>query len=257
MLTCVDYVIAIPTYRRAKTLQEKTLRMLDGYGIRPDQVDVWLADEEQERIYGEAFAGWDRKPNFMIGVPGLGPQRNFIERYYGKGQRVMMMDDDLTGVLRRASSKKLEPVEDLRGEVLDLGFEYAERVGAGLWGVYAVQNPYFMKRRLTTTLCNCISCFIGIVCDPQESLERTVSHAEDYEYSIRRYIVDGAVCRLDWLTIDTKYWSEPGGLVEQRTPHMIHESVQKVANLFPDFCTLYVRKTTGNSELRLRDKRLG
>lgn len=253
----MDYQIAIPSYRRIQTLQRKTLAMLEGYGIGADETDVWLADEEEEAAYRAAFEGWSRRPNFIVGVPGLGPQRNAIEEYYGRGQRVMMMDDDLTGVLRRKSSKLLEPVEDLRGEVLDVGFRYADEVGAGLWGVYAVQNPYFMKRKVTTALCNCISCFIGIVCDPQDSLKRTVSHAEDYEYSIRRYIVDGKVCRLDWLTIDTKYWSEPGGLVDQRTPQMIYDSVRKVADLFPDFCTLYIRKSTGNAELRLRDKRSG
>lgn len=246
-----SYQIAIPSYRRPRTLKQKTLAMLNAYGISNSEVDVWLADAQQLSEYESEFEV--NPPNFIVGVPGIGPQRNRIEQHYEQGSRVLMLDDDLTGWQQATNPKTLEAVPDLRA-IIQQGWQIADRIGAGLWGVYAVANPYFMKPRVQTNLCYVIGTVQGIICSRDPALIRVTSHGEDYEYSIRRYIKDGILARLDWLTVISNYFKEPGGLVSQRTPEMMFESIRRIEAMFPDFCKMYVRKSTGNPELRLRCK---
>ena len=47
-----------------------------------------------------------------------------------------------------------------------------------------------------------------------------------------------------------------GGLQTIRTKKYIFDSINKIYSMFPDYCTMYVRKSSGNAELRLRDKNL-
>jgi hypothetical protein len=246
-----QYRIAIPSYKRAKTLKQKTLTLLNTYGINNGDVDVWLADDQQRSEYQSEFA--DDPPNFIVGVPGIGPQRNRIEEYYDEGSRVLMLDDDLTAFKQATNPKTLEPVPDLLATIQE-GWGIAEQIGAGLWGVYAVPNPYFMKPRVQTKLCYVIGTVQGIVCSRDPALRRITCHGEDYEYSIRRFIKDGIVARLDWITVVSNYFKEPGGLVSQRTPEMMLESIKRIEATFPQFCTMYIRKSTGYPELRLRVK---
>jgi hypothetical protein len=246
-----EYQITIPSYRRAQTLKNKTLALLNSYGIPNSDVDVWLADEEQLSLYRAEFPL--DAPNFIVGVPGIGAQRNHIEQYYDEGSRVLMLDDDLTAFKQAINPTTLEPVPDLRAAFQE-GWATAEQLGAGLWGVYAVANPYFMKRRVQSNLCYVIGTVQGIVCSRDPQLQRITSHGEDYEYSIRRFIHDGILARLDWFTVISKYFKEPGGLVSQRTPQMMLENIKQIEAMFPDFCQMYIRKSTGYPELRLRYK---
>ena len=76
-----------------------------------------------------------------------------------------------------------------------------------------------------------------------------------YEYSIRQYIKNGSVTRIDYMTVKSNYYKEPGGLQEIRTKKYVYDSIKWIQDNFPDYCTMYIRKTTGNAELRLKDKK--
>ena len=39
----------------------------------------------------------------------------------------------------------------------------------------------------------------------------------------------------------------------ERTPERIHKSAEILAARYPNLCSMYIRKTTGHAELRLRD----
>jgi hypothetical protein len=51
----VDYVVAIPSYRRADTLREKSLRVLKEYGIDARRIFVFVANEGERKVYAEAL----------------------------------------------------------------------------------------------------------------------------------------------------------------------------------------------------------
>ena len=50
-----NYRVAIPSLNRVKELGEKTLKTLDKHGISKDIIDIFVANEEQEVMYKEAY----------------------------------------------------------------------------------------------------------------------------------------------------------------------------------------------------------
>lgn len=250
-----NYKIAIPSYKRPETIKKKTLRVLGEYNIDPSRINIFVANEEELAIYKESLKETPYANNIIVGVPTIGAQRNFIERWYPEGTYLMMFDDDIEEVQVKISEQKLGRVSDLEKEIIERGFTEAEKLGAKTFGIYAASNAYFMKDRVYSKLCYIIASMFGVIVEHSEDLARVTNHGEDYEYSIRQYIRNGAVCRLDNYTVKSNYYKEDGGLQTIRTKEYVHDSIKKIVELFPDFCTMYIRETTGHAELRLKDTR--
>jgi hypothetical protein len=47
----MDYVIAIPSYKRHKTIQEKTLKVLQDYQIEKSIIHIFVANQEEYELY--------------------------------------------------------------------------------------------------------------------------------------------------------------------------------------------------------------
>jgi hypothetical protein len=248
----MEYKVIIPSYKRTETLKNKTLKVLDYYKIPTDKIEIWVADNSEYEIYKKAFENTPYQNNIMVGVPTLGAQRNYIERYYPEGTRIMYFDDDIEGIFKK-NENKLETVIDLENDIIIRGFNECEKTGAKLFGIYAAGNPFFMKHQITTGLCYIIGAMFGTIVQHDSFLVRQTNHGEDYENSLRQYIYNGALVRFDDITIKTKYYGEPGGLQEIRTEEYIHNSIKKISMMFPNHCKMYIRKTTGHAELRLKD----
>lgn len=247
-----DYQIAIPSYKRPETIKKKTLKVLESHNIDPNRVTIFVANGEELEAYTNSLLGTPYQ-KLVVGVPTIGAQRNFIERYYPEGTRLMMFDDDVDEVQRKISEQKLGPIDNLEEEIIFRGFEECEKVGAKTFGIYAASNAYFMKDRVYTKLCYVIASMFGVIVEHSDDLVRVTNHGEDYEYSIRQYIRNGAVVRFDNYTVKSNYYKEEGGLQTIRTKEYVYNSIKTIADMFPDYCTMYIRETTGNAELRLKD----
>ena len=250
----MDYKIAIPSYKRPETIKKKTLKVLESYNIDPSRITIFVADEDELVKYKESLKDTPYG-NIVVGVHTIGAQRNFIEKYYPEGTKLVMFDDDVEEVQKKISEQKLGRLEDLENDFIIKGFEECEKVGAKTFGIYAASNAYFMKERVYTKLCYVIASMFGVIVEHDPFLERVTNHGEDYEYSIRQYVKNGAVVRFDYLTVKSNYYKEDGGLQTIRTKEYVYESIKKIAELFPDLCTMYIRESTGNAELRLKDMR--
>jgi len=252
----MKYQIVIPSYKRHDTIQHKTLRFLESHGIDPSLIKIFVNDEDPDEYnnYKSALSNNEYAKDIEIvkGVATLGLQRNFIERYYPEGTNLMMFDDDIEQVLTKSEDKLVE-VSNLEQDVIIRGFKACHKHGAKLFGIYAASNPFFMKHRTYTKLSYIVGCMFGVVVEHDPFLERVTNHGEDYEYCIRQYHKNGVVIRLDDITAKTVYYHEAGGLQEVRTEKYIYDSIKKIASMFPSYCKMYIRKTTGHAELRLND----
>lgn len=246
----INYKIAIPSYKRPETIKKKTLRLLDEYGIDKNRITVFVANTDEECEYKKSL-GTEYK--IVVGVPTIGKQRNFIERYYNEGTYLMMFDDDIDSVMRK-DDNKLKPINDLYTDVIQKGFNECLKNNCNVFGIYAASNPYFMEDRIYTKICYIIASMFGVIIQHDKYLERQTNHGEDYEYSIRQYIKNGAVVRIDYITVKSNYYKEPGGLQEIRTKQYVYDSIKWIEDNFSDYCTMYIRKSSGNAELRLKDK---
>lgn len=242
--------IAIPSYKRCDAIQKKTLKTLDRHNVPSEQVEIFVANQEEFDQYTEALKD-NRYQNITIGVPQIGMQRNWIERYLPEGTWLVMIDDDIEEVEKKVGEQDLAPVEDL----MELFYEFFVKTAeakANTWGLYPVHNAFFMKDRMNEKLTYIIACLTGVIVDHDPELARTLHHAEDNEFSIRSFIKYGKVCRFEGYTMKTKFYTEPGGLQEFRTAELIKSSVLKLEEMFPDYCTSYVRASTGNYEIKFK-----
>lgn len=246
--------IAIPSYKRHKTLKEKTLNVLQKYNVDPNLVTIFVANEEEKQNYTNELKD-TQFSNIVVGVVGMGPIRNFIRNYYDEGEFVVNFDDDLSSIMRKSPSdeKKMEPIDDINEEVFLPMYNLMVENSNKLCGVYAASNAFFMNYTPKTGLYYCIGSLWGCINDKHPDRMVQLCDKEDFERTLQHYVLDGSVSRLDNITVISKYYTEDGGMQVERTVERIDKSADDLVKRFPDLCTKYIRETTGHAELRLRD----
>lgn len=248
-----EFVIAIPSYKRAETLRDKTLAMLASKHVPASIIHVFVATEEEKRIYGDTL----KKGSYgqlIVAEPGMGAVRNFITAHFPKGKKIMNIDDDIKDFMELGSDGKLKPVSSLMS-IFKKGFQTAETKGFRLFGYYPVANGFFMKDRVTEDLRYVIGSMWGIINPGIDALKVTLDDKEDVQRSIIMYVLDGGVLRFEQYTPVTAYYKEPGGMQEERTKNRVDKSARALVEAYPGLATLNLSKKSGMTEVRLRDKR--
>lgn len=254
----MDPVFCIPSYNRSGTLVRKTLRVLQENRVPADWIHLYVADEVQKEMY-ESAVPRDMYGHLHLARPGLGPARNFILDSWPLGKWICMMDDDVDDVLTIDASGALIQADLMK--VVRCGFDTAKDVGCCLWGVYPVCNGFFMKRTITTDLRFCVGPFFGLI-NPGTGAEgillpANVDSKEDYVRTLTAYDRDGAVVRLNSVTVKTKYYKEPGGLCTSDRAVKAEEAVQYILARWPDRVARDARrKKSGYPEIRIKKVRV-
>lgn len=254
-----DWIIAIPSYKRATTLRDKTLKLLQEYRIPPNKIHVFVANKEEERTYRETLEDGSYG-HLHVAVPGMAAVRNYITRFFPVGKAIFNMDDDIRGFIEYSptanrNERRLRSLSD----AITRGFQDARKTGFRLFGFYPVANGYFMKdgkEGPTTDLRYIIGAVWGIL-NPGPVLTVTIDDKEDYLRSVMMYLLDGGVLRYTNISPQSAYYKEPGGMQEERTMRRIEWSAKKMVELFPDLVKINLTKKSGIPEVRLRDSRVG
>jgi hypothetical protein len=246
--------IAIPSYKRQNILINKTFPLLKNYGIDNNEIDVFVANDDEYEIYKEAL---DNDINIIVGEVGIDNIRMFMSNYYNEGEEILYIDDDIEKLERLVmidGKKKLEPIADLR-YIIEEGFRLCKTHNMKNWGIYPVHNPFFMSDKVSTDLKYVGGGFTGVIND-RECEKRIVSHGEDYERTIRYYLKYGGVIRFNNLTFKTKNFAKGGidaSLNNEREKY-IDEEINKLKEHYPDMMTIKKKKNYNNPVLR--DRRL-
>lgn len=293
-MVLTEYVIAIPSYNRPDTIKKATLKMLSEYNIPSKKIHIFVANKQQKKLY-ESKIDKSMYNKIIIGKVGVMNIRNIMSKYFAEGQWVFYIDDDIYRVseciYRKSnldnylSKKKLENTPKNReefkkkGQVLRNlpnldkfirdGFKHCLEKKMRLFGVYAAYNPYFMKptKRNDSHISYNLTYIIGFFCGAINSKlaeKRTVADKEDYERSIKYYLLNGGVIRYNNIGALTKCYTEPGGM--QSSGHRSWERVDKSAKYLlakytgltqPKNSKKKADKITGKpwTEVMLRDKR--
>lgn len=251
-----DWIIAIPSYKRAETIIKKTLSVLDRYNIPASKINIFVANKDEETVYKETIPA-SLYNKIIVGVPGLAQVRNFISNYYPVGTKIVEMDDDINGFVEYdASNKRHErPMKSLKN-IIKQGFAAAEKHGACLWGVYPVANGYFMTDTISTDLRLAIGSFWGYI-NPgikgTKGIKLEMGEKEDYIRTIKAYIRDGAVVRLNYVSPKTAYYTEPGGMQTDPDRMRKHkEAIDWLLKKYPEYVASAPERRLGFPEIRLK-----
>ena len=250
-----DYVVCVPSYKRAEICNEKTLTMLKKNNIPASKIYVYVANQEEYETYKNVL---DSKlfNKLVVGLKGLVPQRQFIMEQWPEGKSIVFFDDDVQSV-------DLTMSKQFKGKTLDHFFKEAFKEckthKSFIWGVYPVFNPFFRKGRpeLTTCLNYIVRAFYGIINRLKlKAIELTITkengQKEDVERTIKYFIEDGIVLRFNRIGFVTKYYGKSGGLgtFEDRLKPML-EASQKLLKLYGEYGAISTKKH-GMTEFRLR-----
>jgi len=250
-----DYVVCVPSYKRAEICNEKTLAMLKKNNIPASKIYVYVANQEEHEQYKNVL---DSKlfNKLVVGLKGLVPQRQFIMEQWPEGKSIVFFDDDVQSV-------DLTMSKQFKGKTLDHFFKEAFKEckthKSYIWGVYPVFNPFFRKGRpeLTTCLNYIVGAFYGIINRPKlKAVELTITkengQKEDVERTIKYFVHDGIVLRFNRIGFVTKYYGKSGGLgtFEDRLKPML-EASQKLLKQYGEYGAISTKKH-GMTEFRLR-----
>ena len=83
--------IAIPSYNRHESINNKSLKVLYNAGYKPDIIDLFVANSDQYKLYRKVVHD---DINIIIGK-GLKNIREFIIDYYPENMELLCMDDDV------------------------------------------------------------------------------------------------------------------------------------------------------------------
>ena len=251
----MNYQIAIASYKRPTTIQHQTLAMLARLRVDPAFVTIFVASDSERQIYEAALQDNPYGRNIAVAVPGMSAVRNFIRSYYADGQFIISIDDDVDKVIKivPAGEKRTQTEISTIDEIAVPMHDAMTQFGTKLCGLSPTNHRYFMDFDVKVGLYFCVGSLWGCINshDPRRYVK--TAEKEDYERTIQHFIIDGAVTRLDWLSVYTRYYEEPGGLQEVRTPETTRASAEYIVSSYPDFARLYTRKSSGFAELRLRD----
>ena len=261
--------IAIPSYNRSDVIEKKTLTTLLEGGIKPSQIYIFVANEKEKQLY-EQIPG---KYKIIIGKLGITNQRNFIKHYFKQGDHVVSIDDDVEGIYKlqgqnkvtqnkvtqnkvtqnkvtqnkvtQKVTQKLTKVKDVAA-FFQSAFDTLKKENKYLWGIYPVNNPYFMNKTVSKKLSFIIGALHGYIV--RDTPDLTAEVKEDYEQSILHYLKDGGVIRFNNITIKTKFLA-PGGVGKDRF-QANKKSAKYLQKKYPQLVNIFHRKN-GMAEIRL------
>jgi len=249
-----EYIVAIPSYKRAQLCNDKTLSTLKKMNIPASKIYVYVANKEEEEEY-KKIVDKSLYHKLVVGKKGLVPQRQFIMEQWGEGKPIVFFDDDIASIDLKMSKFKGKSLDHFFREA----FKECKTHNSYIWGVYPVFNPFFRKARehLTTCLNYIVGAFYGIINRPNlKSIQLTITkengQKEDVERTIKYFKEDGIVLRFNKVGFVTKYYGKEGGLgtFEARLQPML-EASQKLKKEFPDYGEISTKKN-GMTEFRLK-----
>jgi len=207
----IDYVVAIPTYKRYNEITTKTLPTLKRGKVDKKRIYVFVASKSEERLYREKMDP-DTYHKIVVGKKGLVPQRRYISQYFPENTKIVSMDDDVQNMIQLKRDDSLKKIANL-DTLFKRFFNVLDKKGLYLWGVYPVKNNLFMKRKTTTDLRFIIGVVHGYINRHSKDLYPSMKSVskEDIEQSILFYLKDGGIVRFNDITFTTKF-NAPGGL---------------------------------------------
>ena len=246
----MDYVIAIPSYKRAETLKEKTLKFLNSNKIDPSLIHIFVANEE-ERIEYNSILDEKKYGKIIVGVLGMKNIRNFITDYFPANKYIVNLDDDIKDIMYLHGDKKLKSLPKL-DTFIRSAFQYSQKVGANLWGIYPVANPFYMNHGISSGLYYIVGCMWGCKNLYKHKIKVTIDDKEDFERSILYYNEDNVVIRYNYITVKTNYYKEHGGMQETRTDTRVTKSAHYLVKKYPKLCELNNNKKSEKTEIKFK-----
>lgn len=228
------YRIAIPSYKRPDGLKNKTIRTLLREGYTPDDIDIFVSNEEEKTMYSKVLPGYNL---IVSNTMGLHNKKNFITAYYPEGQHILSMDDDITKMVYADISK----YKTLK-EVVPAIFRQMHNHNTILGGFFPAGDPRCMRNEWERGLCFILGAMYCYINDKSIIIQQ--SSAEDAERTIKVYEKYKCVVRNGLYAPVTRYWENKGGITASEEDRHSADYIAKkyFADTYPEYVKLVQKK---------------
>ena len=257
-----NYIIVIPSYKRPQLIKTHTLKVLENSKISPRKIFIFVANKTEYKEYSQSL---DKKyhKNIIIGKKGLKNQRNFISKYFPINSKIVQLDDDIKYVnqlinynIKNRKENKLHTISNL-DKFIKEAFQQSIKNNSYLWGVYPVNNAYFMFPKMTIDLRFITGPMFGIINRHSNKLKLTIDEKEDTQRTLQYFTLDKSVIRFNNVTIETSYYKNKGGMQEENKDRKTEamKSAQYLIKKYPNLTKLNLTKKSGFPEVKLLNKK--
>ena len=246
----MDYVIAIPSHNRAKTLCNKTLQLLDRHNIPRDIIYIFCHSSCMESYEVELPPGY----KLIESWKGVAQNRMFISNYFKEGQKIFWLDDDVNEILELKDGKT-KPLTELNS-LIDIAFENLIKENAGLCGISPTHNAFYMKPTFTHDLRFCIGQMRFTIND-RFCEQRKFEALEDYETTLKYYFKYNKCLRFNYIAVKANYLTGSGGMNDtcDRSYEKKKAECIKFVDKYPFHCSLVDKQTKCDVRLKNRHKK--
>ena len=214
--------IAIPSYRRPNA---KTLNLLKEFS--KEDIFIFVHDDKDFYSYQRnSDLAQIIKTDQLLGIVN---QRNFILDYFDKGEKIVVLDDDVNKICKLVNNR-LQDVNKIK-DFFNFSFELCESKGMKLWGVYPIDNPFFMSMKASERHF-IIGTLTGIIVDDLR-YDPVLKVKEDYDFTLQNIIKFGGALRLDYYTIKADHYTNKGGCVDYRNEQIEKECAEYLLRKYP------------------------
>jgi hypothetical protein len=247
ILSKIKFVI--PSYKRLDIIQKYTLAQLELFQIPKNQIYIFVVTEEYES-YKLALPQY----NIVIGELGLANQRNFITKYFKEGQMLVHLDDDLKS-FQMLDNGNITPITthiQFKSFILR-AFNLCYNHKGYIWGIHQTYNPRFMRESCSFDFKFIVGHFWGCINRHLPELNITMDIKEDYERTIKYWLSDKCIIKLNYVSANNAIYKTKGGLQEtypDRTDASINSS-HTLINSYPEYFYLNSKKSL-YQELKLK-----
>jgi len=230
------YEIAIPTTGNPVLLRDTTLNILKSYRIPFDKITIFLHTKKEESSYKDTLLSSTYGKLVTTYTSSNEDYYNYITDYYMPGTPIIYIKDCIKYIVELTPTRSLKTLSSFL-LVLKTCFLECEKHGARLWGICPTVQS--LSHTMTTRI-NYIPDVLWGCINPGNTLHLTQTYYEDYERSIKYYMKDNAVIRLNMITAIE--------CVSQNTES--EKYARKLQRNYPDYVTL---KKTDPVEIQLHD----
>jgi hypothetical protein len=200
--------------------------------------------------------------NIIIGRKGLKNQRNYISNYFPVNTKIVQFDDDIKSInelkkynIKNRKENKIQTLSNL-DKFIKEAFNQSKKNNSYLWGVYPVNNAYFMFPKMTIDLRFITGPMFGIINRHSSKLKLTIDEKEDTQRTLQYFTLDKSVVRFNNITINTSYYRNKGGMQEEKKDRKREamKSAHYLINKYPILTKLNLSKKSGYPEVKLLNK---
>ena len=256
--TAVEYTIVIPSYRREHILRANTLKVLDKTDVECDIV-VFTADEEETARYKKVLP---ENIQVVTGVRGIPNQRNFIQKYYPVGKKLVFIDDDISSLIGLNEEGKRVKATKLHDFFID-AFKITEVQGMKMFGINSTNSNLEMKFRASIGRIYLVGNFYGLInthtdmVDTGEEIPTRKDYKagkESHERALQHWERYGGVIKFRSYGVVSKYWGVPGGHQVSRTADGEKEATLFLNRKYPDATDVRIYKGVYDLVIKAKTK---